>query len=131
MPLPVSVAAHLTRTGTAVVPSCPLANEGAGALVMTGGAVSRTMVSLAGAETAPAPFRNSAVTVLVPSPAGRVNGAVAEKGAQGPKVVPSLENRMSETGSPAVGLVAARLSVMLVFLVAAAWELTETVPAGA
>src|SRR6266700_1534213 len=131
MPLPVSVAAHWSATGTAVVSSWPLTNEGAGAVVMTGATVSRVMVWLADGEMPPAPLRNCAKTVLVPSPAGRVNGAVAAKGTQGPKVVPSLEKRMSETGSPKVGLVAARPSVTLVVLAAVAPELTVTVPVGA
>src|SRR6185437_10197915 len=81
-------------------------------------------------ETAPAPFLNSANTVLTPSPAGSVNEVLDANGTHAPKVLPSLEKRMSRTGSPMVGLDADRLSVTVVLLVNVAPELTEIVPDG-
>ena len=58
IPLVASVPAHLMEIGTAVVPRCAFRKPSAGALVMTGGVVSRTMELLAAAEIAPAPFLN-------------------------------------------------------------------------
>src|SRR6266702_1033702 len=113
------------------VPRCAFVKEGAGDMGIVGLVVSRVMESLAVAETAPAPLRYCTNTVFDPSPEGRVNGEVAANGTQAPNVVPSVEKRMSETGSPAVGLVADRFSVTLVLLVKAFPELTEIVPEGA
>src|SRR5690242_21081410 len=119
------------RMGTAVVPSWTFSKEGAGDTGVVGLVVSRVMESLAVAEMAPAPFRYCTNTVLDPSPEGRVNDEVGPNGTQSPNVVPSVEKRMSETGSPLVGLVADRFSMTFVLLVNAAPELTEIVPEGA
>jgi hypothetical protein len=51
--------------------------------------------------------------VCAPAPAGSVYALLAEKGTHAPKVLPSLEKRMSSTGSPELGLDADRFSVTL------------------
>src|SRR6185437_1223984 len=122
--------AQVMAIGAPALVRWPVLNDGTGALVIAGLVVSRVMEWLDAVETAPAPFLNSTNTVLTPSPAGRVNEVLDANGTHAPKVLPSLEKRMSRTGSPAVGLEADRLSVTVVLLVNVAPELTEIVPDG-
>src|SRR5690242_11232217 len=102
------------RTGTRPPATLVLATKaGAGTAVTVGAVVSSVMLAAAGSDHAPAPLRNCASTVFTPSPAGSVRFAVVANGSGADQVVPpSVENRMSSTGSlGVVGLVALKVSV--------------------
>jgi len=94
-----------------------------------GAVPSSVIVSVAAVLTLPAASRNSAKTVLEPSPATSVQAAVELYDTHPPHAVPLLLNRICASPEPPVSL-ADRTRLTAVVFVYAATPLIDTAPVG-